>query len=530
MNDITNDIARENNTQGNELYSQTYGLSDAATDAVWCESAGDFTLPDYMPEIGKMLKVEPRIIPSGKYIGSDRAEFSGSVVYSVLYTGDDGVPFYTTLSGDYEYTVPLGEASDCSEIEIYDEPTLESVSVRPSGPRKLSVRTRIKACPHILYRAKAKMTEPYDSPAENYQKLCQQRPVMSHGHFESGEFELSDVFKLDGSPDAAPVGCEGRVCISELVPSLSTVVCRGEVEYRVLYFDIEGGRRRLFSTGRKLRFEKEISCKYAADVTGIRAYGRIVSTDMEAAEDSSDIALGITLNIYGECSTERQTEFLRDIYSCSHACDVAYTDTEYRRDVLTKNLNFSYHAQKKLPEDIEGSCSISAAYGTARIDEVSVTDGHAHIAGEISVDCILCVLGEDTTDYSLVTVPIPFKCEVPVANTAERYDISIMPEVSGIRTRVEKDSITADAELYLSVFIGGVERMSVVKSVTLTDTELTRPCDTLTVYYPDDGETLWSVGKKYAVSIDSLRDANSLAAPSPASPDSLEGVRSLLII
>ena len=216
-------------------------------ESVWCESSGDFTLPDYMPRIGKMLSCTPRIIPSGRYIGGDRVEFSGSVVYSVLYTGEDGAPFWTTLSGDYEYSVPLGDAADSPRIEVYDEPLIENVSMRASGPRKMSVRTRIRSTPCIMYES-AKDPDDILPDTATLERLTEFIPVSCHRHFESGEFTLCENFKLDASPEAEAVGCDGVVCVTEAAVTAGAVACRGEVEIRVLYFDIEGGRRKLLCT------------------------------------------------------------------------------------------------------------------------------------------------------------------------------------------------------------------------------------------------------------------------------------------
>ena len=498
-------------------------------EAVWCESSGDFSLPEYMPEIGKMLKVEPRIVPSGKYIGSDRAEFSGSVVYSVLYTGEDGVPFYTTLSGDYEYNVPLGEASDAQRIEIYDEPSLESVSVRPSGPRKISVRTRIKSQPHIMYERGNELPTPYDTDDGGYQTLCEECNVTHSGHFESGEFEISDVFSLDASPEAEPVGCEGGVCISELVFSHAGVICRGDVEYRVLYFDIRGGVRKLFCTKKKVRFEREIQCAQLADMTGARAYGRVISADMSSEEGSSDITVNLCVNIRGEYTVQKKSKFLCDIYSCTHELDIVRAPQQYRKNVLCKNFNFSYHAQKKFSEAGMGGCDIHALYGNAEIESVEISDGVAHVNGEISIDCIISDSERDGGEYSCFNIPMPFKCELPVVGTAQKYDISIMPDVSGVRARSDREGISADAELYLSVFISGCDTLTTVKNVEKTGAHPPRP-SSVTVYFPDEGESLWSVGKKYSVSIDSLCKMNDISAASPACSDSLAGIGRILIV
>ena len=504
-------------------------LCEFVPEAVCCESAGDFSLPEYMPEIGKMLKVEPRIVSSGKYIGSDRAEFSGSVVYGVLYTGEDGVPFYTTLSGDYEYNVPLGEAADAERIEIYDEPWLDSVNVRPSGPRRFSVRTRIKAQPHIMYEKKATCAEPYDESDTGYQTLRENCLVMSHGHFESGEFEVMDVLRLDASPEAEPVGCEGVVCVSELVFSHSGLICRGEVEYRVLYFDIRGGVRKLQSTRKKVCFEKEIQCGPLVEMSGARAYGRVISADMSSDGEVSDISVSLCIGLYGEYTSEKNKTFLCDMYSCTHSLDVVKKQQQYRRRVVCKNFNFSYHSQKKFSDAQMSGAEIVAVYGNARIESVDVSDGVAHVNGEISVDCILSDSEGDAPEYTCFSIPMPFRCDLAVACTAPKYDISIMPEVSGIRARADREGVSADAELYLSVFISGVDHATVVSNVEKTEAHPARPAAVF-VYYPDEGETLWSVGKKYFVSIDSIKKVNDLTCTSPAAAQSLEGVDRLLIL
>ena len=51
-----------------------------------------------------------------------------------------------------------------------------------------------------------------------------------------------------------------------------------------------------------------------------------------------------------------------------------------------------------------------------------------------------------------------------------------------------------------------------------------------TICYPSREDTLWSVAKRYRRSVDAVAEINSLAgAPSADSPESLAGVRYLLV-
>ena len=497
-------------------------------EAVFCESTGDFSLPEYMPEIGKMLKVEPRILSTGRYIGADRAEFSGSVVYSVLYTGEDGEPFYTTLSGDYEYTVPLGEASDAERVEIYDETSLDSISVRASGPRRISVRARIKAQPHIMYEKKDGSQDAYRVEDESYQVLEESYTERYHRHFESGELELSDVFSPSSSPDIEPIGCDGWAVVSEIVFSNNAVICRGDAEYRVLYFDVSGGERRLHSTKKKLRFEHATEISGVCAGAGARATARVISAEMSRAEGQSDISITIRLNIIGELTTEKKRSYVCDVYSCTHELDVEKKTHRYRSGGVCKNFNFSYHAQKKFPEGMAVS-DVCASYGEAKIESVEMKNGVAHVCGSICVDCILMESVGGSHEYSCLSVPMPFKCELALDGASEEYELSIVPEVSGVRVRMDRDCVSADAELYLCTLISGVESRTIVDKTEVLRARPARP-SAITVYYPDKGESLWSVCKKYSVSLASVRSVNEGADIPSAADGTLDGVGRILIV
>ena len=73
---------------------------DLFGDAVFCDISEEFTLPEYEPEIKKILRVTARVLPAGKYVGGGRAEFAGSVVYGLIYRGTEGETGCVSLSSD----------------------------------------------------------------------------------------------------------------------------------------------------------------------------------------------------------------------------------------------------------------------------------------------------------------------------------------------------------------------------------------------------------------------------------------------
>ena len=54
------------------------------------ELADDFSLPDYKPEIRRLISVTASVSPAAHYLTTGHAEFAGTVRYCIRYEGGDG--------------------------------------------------------------------------------------------------------------------------------------------------------------------------------------------------------------------------------------------------------------------------------------------------------------------------------------------------------------------------------------------------------------------------------------------------------
>jgi len=103
--------------------------------AVGGEVSEDFVLPDYMPEVSRVLRLEYRAIPEGKYVGAGNLEFSGAVAYTVIYASGDSDICSVSLSSSYENKCEI--PSDARDIRVAT--AIERAFCRLLGPRNLSV-------------------------------------------------------------------------------------------------------------------------------------------------------------------------------------------------------------------------------------------------------------------------------------------------------------------------------------------------------------------------------------------------------
>ena len=106
----------------------------------------DFTLPDYLPEISKLLRVTLRVLPPESYAGAGTIELSGRLVYDMLYADADGQLHACSLPAEYGMTVRLEVPDGCDlslGVDAWADPIPELTVTRVLSPRKLGIRTRM---------------------------------------------------------------------------------------------------------------------------------------------------------------------------------------------------------------------------------------------------------------------------------------------------------------------------------------------------------------------------------------------------
>ena len=112
------------------------------------ELSEEFSLPDYQPEMKRLLRVKATVLPSDQYVGAGNAECAGHVDYSILYTGNDGALYCTDQRGTYQFSSPLELPSDFEAGEgilCCAESVPEQTVGRVIAPRKLMIKCRLRS-------------------------------------------------------------------------------------------------------------------------------------------------------------------------------------------------------------------------------------------------------------------------------------------------------------------------------------------------------------------------------------------------
>ena len=111
------------------------------------EITEDFTLPDYLPEIRRIVSCTGTVLPESRYMDRGEIVLSGLAVGSVCYIGDNGKLCAFPAGGEYSTRLPVTGhntaelSADAMTVSTY----LESASCRAMGPRQLVIVFKMRS-------------------------------------------------------------------------------------------------------------------------------------------------------------------------------------------------------------------------------------------------------------------------------------------------------------------------------------------------------------------------------------------------
>lgn len=474
---------------------------DLVTDAVFTESNEDFILPDYMPEIGRVLRVSAVLLPEAHYEGSDETEFSGRIEYRLLYGDGEGNITEAPLEGRYRYRVANGGKAS---LVTDTEERIESVNARPTSPRKLSIRTRIYARPCMLTEETLGVSPTSLFGSLPFEAITNEAEVLERDSFSSGTLHAEGRFALENlSPDdvtliaveavAAPEGKEARNGYLSL---------RGSLVFTLL---LKKGEELPFVKVCTLPFEEEITAEGAkvGDHLCLRAFVASPTVTFEADGDGTSLLIDTEYSLSGMLSRNQRISFPTDLYA--HGVQT----TLDRRSVSLEKLQgtaatcLTVSADAPLPEEMRTGTLLPRF--TLKESCVSRVGEKAVAEGVLSV--LLLSFGERMTEKCELALPFRAELSLP-SREGEVLSLSVTPLYGSAQANGE--TVHLSAEISVSVLSHLPFSISLpISAERLADAPRTDAA-TLLLYYPTDSDTLFSVGKKYGVPISSLKRLNGI--------------------
>ncbi len=495
-----------NHAEGSPYIGQKRIRMPICDKTVLSEISNDYTLPDYHPEIRRVLYVGSNILPPSKYVSAGGAEYSGIVDYSIIYVGVDGKLYSAPLSAEYSFNLPINTDGDFDfneGVSSCADVVSESVTTRLLGPRKINIKSKLKA--HARAYATMLLDEKTvgEVAPDSIQTLIREENICDFTRVVGEVVELSEEIIPDG-PDCRIISADGKVFISDINTDDGAATLRGEV-YLTLLAEY-GDSPEVTQIQRKIPFSQTVENENLTKGSRTTANGYISDISVNIEEQGIICDISLILDLEAQC--ERKFSYLGDVYSTKKSSEAEYKKYEIPTAGYCINGNFSMN--EKMSKENVGfpqNATIIDVYGNATAEKTLTEGSKKTVLGQVKYAAILLVDGE----YSSLETVLPFKYEFDAGSTSRECSAcEANINVISCKIRQDAEEISIDAELSLSAWGSGSTEITALSQVRF-ENDVKAEKGKVIIYYPSSTDTLWSIAKRYFVPVSKIQTLNGIS-------------------
>ncbi len=474
-----------------------------------CSVELDYLLPDYYPDIFKLLKT--RIIPKvqSRKISGNKLYLDGISLVRVLYLTENSTEIHCI-----EQTIPFSKSielpNECENATIMVTPKCYFVNSRAVNQRRLDVRGGISCkikvtCPKELSLVKG---------GEGHGMQFHFRPVTvcDRRKYAFKQFTINEELSLGHTKKGinSILNYHTAVAPTDYKIIANKIICKGDLIIHILY--TSGEENPVPET-----MDFSVPLSQIVDIPGIdENYSTDISFDVISAtfnpksEDGDEnLSLNCEFVINVSCTADENKEILitDDVYSTVFELNTTVSDLNAEQHQCS--MNKEYVIKHNIETDSDNQ--IMGVYDAfANITDCSVKNENDTLAVNGTVELCAVCFKNDNTPFVLEK-NLPF--EVPI-EIKDCKDINFTPECEVLNASYNIAS-AGSLEIRTKLHIGG----NVYKKVScnvITDVSANEEMRkeitpyALHLYYAGKGESLWNIAKRFNTSMAAVMDENSL--------------------
>lgn len=483
-------------------------LDTAADHPVDC----DIILPDYCPDVSRILKTEGCAEIDAKQVDGVRLTVSGTLFVRVLYITENSCTV-RCLTHETAFTHSFDTKEECAEVRSRVRVRVAYVNCRLISPRRVQVRGSIA----LRAKAYSETEEEFVSGAEDDRLETMRRPVRCSTHVGSQEkpFELHEELEISyGKPAAASIIKSDAVAVVQDYKLISNkVIVKGEIRLKTLYCaEAEEGE------GSVEVMEHAVPVSQIIDVPGVdedcgctvRLVPGAVKSTAQPDGEGENRKLDVQLTVTAQVSVYRSKE----ITLVSDAFSPQYEVALQNRPLSLLQVADTIHATEMVRQTVElkeaelksvTDCSVQSHVTESRFE-----GGALLITGELLVS-IFAVDAQGGPVCMDKTAPFTLKEEVKNPAETMRGDPDVWV-VSNSYTLTDSNRMDLRVECAVDATVYAVLRENAVTDLDVDDSQPKEvpPQKTLTLYFADKSESVWEIAKRYNTSPEAIKRENSL--------------------
>jgi len=286
---------------------------------------------------------------------------------------------------------------------------------------------------------------------------------------------------------------------------------KGDLHFMIFYYG--GDTDRLQYLELELPFAGTPECMgYGSDmIPDVEVH--ILKKDIQIKPDEDgeerildiEVILDLTIRAYGE----EAGDILEDFYALDRNLQPIYRELEYQELKDHHSTKMRLSQRVAVPEASPAILQLCGSSAMIRVDESVREEDGIRIEGVVELP-ILYITAEDTMPVYMIKGLLPFEEHVP-QKEENALSYVVKPVIDQVvLSLLDSREVDVKITMNLDVYLFGKETEQVIdgyEESEITEEELLN-MPGLTGYYVQEGDSWWTVGRRYRISVDRLQQMN----------------------
>lgn len=470
----------------------------------------DYTLPDYCPDIFRIVKCMaiPRILSYN--ISGERLTYELSVCVRVLYCSEESEAVHSAEQKlIYTKTADLGKCPKSPKVTL--KPSADYINCRAVNKKRLDIRGAVSVKITVTDEAGCDVISDIFGMGVQTKKL----PVTFVSDVIRGSKHITVSEEYDLGISKPPIGdilmCDAAVTSTDCKVIANKLIVKGEASVELLYSCVKDGLCGLEAMQFTQPFSQIIDMDGIDERYECSADVAVTCCDMTPVPDSEGepklVGCELGLLICCEAVKTSSAEIVCDAFSTMYCCEPAMTNVK----IMSAPVKFcdSLMVKKSLDYKNGELTGVCAAWGRPSQISAKVTeDGKLSVSGTVTLSALV-TSSDGKTDIIEEEAPFELVKENAAPDSAAEVSASV---ISCSFSMSSSGSIEVKAELKICGSISSAISAKALTDISVIEEEpAERDGDyALKLYFAEDGEDVWEIAKRYKTSVSAVMEENDL--------------------
>lgn len=490
------------------LQRQTVCTSEVIYDGVTEQPLEcDVLLPDYCPDISKILRCE--VIPSlqSYAVKDDKLPIDGMAVAHLYYLSEDGCIRHAEYKIPYTKVIDLRTAPQNPSVTIRQ--TVDYFNCRAVSPRRLDMRGAVSMNVRVTNQMEEEVIgtgndaglEMLSEEVENTRILpesVRQANVHEEMTLGNGKPNIGNVIRYSANAD-----------VSDFKVLSGKLVTKGEATVKIMYEE-EDNAEKLETIEYAIPVSQIVDMEGVDEDCDCNVWYEVSSVDITPKQNMDGenrvFAMDIHINAYANANRRMTMDAVTDCYSTQYECNQVQKQVPFLNLEQMVGETFMYKETLDLPPNVKSIIDLWCMPGavTTRIEADSVV-----VTGKLNV-CMFTYENDDTIAY--YEQPREFTQRIPIQNPTDTIQfVPIVKMGTGTFTLAGHEKMEVRCAVRVSGSMYSLDRKKVLSDLSMDESHpKKRKENVLYLYYASENEPVWDIAKRYNTSVNAIQAENQL--------------------